>query len=308
MNTKGVKTQAGDYNNSELAKSNDSITLSGNLVNSYKQRCYGKRCIVFAVNVEHSIQIAKRYNEAGIPAAHLDGTTPEDVRQETIDAFSRGEILVLSNVGLFDEGFDLPALDAVQIAKPTKSLTRWLQMVGRVLRTSPDKDYAIVLDHTLNWAIHGLPTREREWTLEGVEQVQEPIKICKETGEVVPNPEKEKTGIEELDIHLQEVKEDEVKPKDAEWFNFFERLKYFQQQQGHDGYWLKYKLKDLKPPHEIWKEYADYMGYKPKFAYYQIKDQKGVRRPPSDVEGYLNKLVYKNTVPITLPLDSRRFG
>ena len=305
MSTKGVKSQGGDYKKGDLAKANDAIQLSGNLVQSYKRHCDGKRCIVFAINVDHSIQIAKRYNEAGIPAAHLDGTTPESVRQETIEAFHRGELLVLSNVGLFDEGFDLPALDAVQIAKPTKSLTRWLQMVGRVLRTSPDKEYSVILDHTLNWAIHGLPTRERTWSLEGVEQVQEPIKICKDTGEVVPNPEKELTGIEELDVHLIEVEEEEEKY--IEWKEFFEALKYYQQDQGFSKGWLMYKVEPLFPPMAIWQSYAEYAGYKLGWAYYKSKDQPRVRHHPPDIDRFLSKLGDRR-VPITLPLDPRKFA
>jgi superfamily II DNA or RNA helicase len=302
MNTKGVKTQGGDYNQKDLAQGNDAINLSGNLVESYKRHCNGKRCIVFAINVEHSIQIAKRYNEAGIPAAHLDGTTPEDIRQKTIDAFSRGELRVLSNVGLFDEGFDLPALDAVQIAKPTKSLTRWLQMVGRVLRTSPDKQYAIIIDHTLNWAIHGLPTRDREWSLQGVEQVQEPIKICKETGEVVPNPEREKTGIQELDVHLVEVEEEEESY--PEWRQFFNELRDYQLSQDFNTGWLMYKLESLFPPMVIWQLYAEYAGYKLGWAYYKSKDQERVKKYPPNIDSFLAKLGDRR-VPITLPLDAK---
>lgn len=288
MSTKGVKTQGGDYSQKDLAQGNDAISLSGNLVDSYKRHCDGKRCIVFAINVEHSIQIAKRYNEAGIPAAHLDGTTPEDIRQKTIDAFSRGELRVLSNVGLFDEGFDLPALDAVQIAKPTKSLTRWLQMVGRVLRTSPDKQYAIVIDHTLNWAIHGLPTREREWTLQGVEQLQEPIKICKKTGEVVPNPEKEPTGIQELDVHLVEVEEEDEKY--PEWREFFNDLRDYQLSREFSTGWLMYKLESLSPPMAIWQLYAEYAGYKLGWAYYKSRDQGRVKHYPPNIDVFLARL------------------
>jgi superfamily II DNA or RNA helicase len=305
MITKGCKTQGGDYNTKDVANANDAITLSGNIVKSYQKYCPGKKAIVFAINVQHSIQIAKRCNEAGIPAAHLDGTTPEHIRQETVDAFSRGELLVLSNVGLFDEGFDLPALDAVQIAKPTKSLTLWLQMVGRVLRTSPDKDYAIILDHTLNFAIHGLPTREREWTLQGVEQVQEPIKICKETGEVVPNPGKELTGIEEIDIHLIEVEEDE-EVKHTEWLVVFDKIINFQQECGYDNYWLLKKLEKLRPPMAVWQNYAELVGYKRGWAFYKSRDQGRVNKPPADIErSLLLEPPKRKGTPITLPLDSR---
>ena len=90
---------------------------------------------------------------------HLDGTTPSQQRQDILEQFRQGKILVLTNCQLFDEGLDIPAIEAVQVAKPTKSLTKWLQMVGRVLRPTEGKDYAVILDHTKNWAIHGLPTR-----------------------------------------------------------------------------------------------------------------------------------------------------
>jgi superfamily II DNA or RNA helicase len=171
MKTKGARSNAGDYRSTDLAGLNPVVTLSGNLVSSYRQHCPGKRCIVFAVNVEHSRAIADRYTQSGIPAAHLDGESSSDYRAATLAAFAAGELLVLSNVGLFTEGFDLPALDAVQIARPTKSLGLWLQMLGRALRPAPGKDYAVLIDHTDNWQLLGLPTAPMEWSLAGVRKL-----------------------------------------------------------------------------------------------------------------------------------------
>lgn len=145
MTTKGVRTAQGDYSASDLAEANPVIELSGNLINSYRQYANGKRCVVFAVNVEHSQAIATRYNQSGITAYHLDGNTPSEERREVLEKFRQGEIKVISNCQLFDEGLDIPALEAVQIAKPTKSLSRWLQMVGRSLRPAEGKDYAVSL-------------------------------------------------------------------------------------------------------------------------------------------------------------------
>ena len=172
MSTKGVRMAQGDFSVKGLENANNLIQLSGQLIESYLEQAKGKRCLVFAINVDHSMMIAARYNQAGIPARHLDGTTPSQERQEILEQFRQGKILVLTNCQLFDEGLDIPALEAVQVAKPTKSLTKWLQMVGRVLRPTEDKDYAVILDHTKNWAIHGLPTRERIWTLDGVEDTK----------------------------------------------------------------------------------------------------------------------------------------
>ena len=177
MTTKGVRKQQGDYSTHDLADANDAIELSGNLIASYRQHCPGKRCVVFAVNVEHSCTIAARYNAAGIPAKHLDGKTPDEERREALRQFERGELLVLTNCALFDEGLDICSIEAIQCAKPTASLVRWLQMVGRALRPAPGKDHAIILDHTKNWALHGLPTRPRTWTLEGVQIEEKQIQV-----------------------------------------------------------------------------------------------------------------------------------
>ena len=131
MSTKGVKTIAGDFYTSGIAKANDTVKLSGDLIRSYQTHCPGKRCLVFAVNVEYSKAIAERYNAAGIPAIHLDGETPGEIRKEALRLFGEGKIKVISNCALFGEGLDIPAIDAVQIARPTKSLGLWLQPTFR---------------------------------------------------------------------------------------------------------------------------------------------------------------------------------
>ncbi|MEM9512833.1 MAG: hypothetical protein AAF978_09170, partial [Cyanobacteria bacterium P01_E01_bin.48] len=85
---------------------------------------------------------------------------------------------VLTNCNLVSEGFDLPAIEAVQIARPTQSLALWLQQVGRALRPHPGKDAAILIDHTRNWLMHGLPTQPRLWTLRGVRSPEPDLTAC----------------------------------------------------------------------------------------------------------------------------------
>lgn len=269
MTTKGVKTAQGDYSAGDLAAANPVIELSGNLINSYRQHANGKRCVVFAVNVEHSQAIAARYNQSGIPAAHLDGMTPAEERRETLELFRLGEIKVISNCQLFDEGLDIPSLEAVQIAKPTKSLSRWLQMVGRALRPAPGKDYAVILDHTKNWAIHGLPTRPRIWSLEGVEDVEDTKKRTErnlETGEIL------EFDFQETETVLEEVVEAPAAIAD-EWMVWFQDLLHRQQFYGFKPGWIYHRLEEAKPPLHIWKEYAMLRGYKPGWAYIRYQSQ-----------------------------------
>ena len=264
MSTKGVKTRQGDYSTGDLAAANDVVQLSGNLIDAYRDRCPGKRCIVFAVNVEHSRIIAERYNAAGIRATHLDGDTPNEVRRQALAQFAAGQIKVLTNCLLFTEGFDLPALDAVQIARPTKSLSLWLQMIGRALRPADGKDFAILLDHTRNWAIHGLPTRKHQWSLEGVEI--EPQELIVLPDGTVGEPQT--AIVEESDKELVEV---EVGPLST-WEDIWEKLVWVQRSRGYKPGWLMYQLEPLGPPLDIWQLCGDYLGRQPGWAWYRWKE------------------------------------
>jgi superfamily II DNA or RNA helicase len=249
-----------------VARLNDAVELSGNLIASYRQHCDGKRCIVFAVNVEHSEAIAARYRDAGIPAAHLDGNTPIAKRREVLARFAAGEIQVLSNCALFTEGFDLPALDAVQIARPTQSLTMWLQMVGRVLRPAPEKEYAVILDHTENWKIHGLPTRPRIWALEGVETPEKKRFQQNRNADGLI----EEFEITESDSALEAVEEDWVEQVS---FAVLADLLEIQQARGYRRGWVYYQLRKLKPPLPVWQEYGRLRGYKPGWAWHKYQEQ-----------------------------------
>ncbi|MGI8583803.1 MAG: DEAD/DEAH box helicase [Chitinophagaceae bacterium] len=163
-----VRQKMRDYDLQMLKNVMLSNTLMANLVDSYKKFANGKKTIVFAVDVEHSQNIVKRYLEAGIPSAHLDSKTPKQERISILNKFRAGEILVLSNVDIVSEGFDVPDCEVVQLARPTKSLVLYLQQVGRCMRPSPGKEHAIVLDNAGLWLEHSLSFIDRNWTLKGI--------------------------------------------------------------------------------------------------------------------------------------------
>jgi len=168
VDTQGVQKTGADYNRRQLARAVNTSLLLGDIVDAWREFAEGKKTVVFAVNVEHSRAIAAAFCEAGISAEHLDGTTKDDERRSVLNRFATGETLVLSNCDLFTEGFDLPNLEAIQCVRPTQSLVFWLQMVGRCLRVHEDKEWAVIIDHTENWAIHGPPDRPRKWSLDPV--------------------------------------------------------------------------------------------------------------------------------------------
>lgn len=162
----GVRTQRGDYDTAAVSQIMGSDKLVGNIVDHWIRLGEGRRTVVFASNVENSEDLVRRFGEAGVVAEHLDGTTKESERDAILARLADGTTRVVCNVDVLCEGYDLPALGCVVLARPTKSLTRYLQQIGRVMRPYGDQTYAVVLDHAGCAHEHGLPTDPRRWSLE----------------------------------------------------------------------------------------------------------------------------------------------
>lgn len=170
---KGVRKQMGEFAKGETEARMRAPKLTGDIIKHWKRRADGLRTVGYGMTVPHSQYMADLFNAAGIPAAHLDGNTPNAERRSTIERYAAGEILVLWNVGLFGEGFDLSAwagrpvtIDAGILANPTMSLSKYLQESMRPMRPAPGK-VAVILDHAGNSNRHGYPDDERDWTLDG---------------------------------------------------------------------------------------------------------------------------------------------
>lgn len=162
----GVATSMGDYKRDQLSTLMDKPSITGDAVQHYLRLCRGKRAVAFAVSIEHSRHIAEQFRAAGVPAEHVDGTQAHEDRDAAVARFVAGETLILTNAELFGEGFDVPAIEASILLRPTQSLSLYLQQVGRALRPAPGKSHAIILDHAGNSLRHGLPDDPREWSLE----------------------------------------------------------------------------------------------------------------------------------------------
>ncbi|PQJ10787.1 ATP-dependent helicase [Flavipsychrobacter stenotrophus] len=163
----GVKERQGDYVTKVLSQVMMDNSVMTNLIDSYLQKANGKSTIVFAVDVEHSKEIVERYKAAGVVAVHIDAKTPTEERKKILLDFKEKKIQVISNVEIITEGFDFPECEAIQLARPTKSLSLYLQMVGRVMRTAKNKTQGLVLDNASLWLEHGLTNIERQWSLKG---------------------------------------------------------------------------------------------------------------------------------------------
>jgi len=157
----GIKMTGGDYNEQDLEKVMLDRVLIEDIAVSYEAHAKGKKMIVFATTVSHSKAISQRLNELGIKSLHVDAKCKG--RNELINEFRYGQYSVLCNVGIATEGVDIPEIEAVCLARPTKSLALYLQMVGRGARPFDSKKEYLLLDHSDNFFYHGAPNNEHEW-------------------------------------------------------------------------------------------------------------------------------------------------
>lgn len=156
----------GDYSPPGLATAVHKSHITGDVVAHYLRLAPGKLGVTFAVDVAAAHEITQAFNEAGVPAALVTAATSVTARAAILREFRARRILQLVNVDLFGEGFDLPAIEVVSMARPTASYPLFAQQFGRALRIMEGKEYALVIDHVGNVLRHGLPDRPRVWTLD----------------------------------------------------------------------------------------------------------------------------------------------
>ncbi len=296
----GLKTTGGDYNQKQLADLVQKTLIVGDAIDTWKQHAEGRRTVLFAVSVEHSQELAAAFCDAGIPAAHLDGKTPRNSRQEILAQFAAGTKLVLCQHSIVTEGVDIPLIEAIQFTRPTKSLTIWFQAIGRALRPAQGKTHAVIIDHTDTHLNLPWPDDEMEWSLDPVSlkpgkwnlkcpkchHVFRPTDLERQlhratcpacnvlfTFEVL----KGKKGIVRLQVveilpaHFEEF----VQEFDPEKIAVVQELIDYQQEKGYQKGWVYYQLVEM-PELELslgdWREVARLLGYKAGWGWYKWRE------------------------------------
>ena len=163
----------GDYQQKELNEVMDVRPSLERLCLTIKQYVPGKKGIVYAISIQHAEHIAEFYRENGIKAVAISSKTPLADRKLLIEKFKKthtdltdstdNEIEVLVSVDLFSEGFDCPDVEFIQLARPTLSLAKYMQMVGRGLRVAEGKECCVILDNVGLYKRFGLPSADRDW-------------------------------------------------------------------------------------------------------------------------------------------------
>ena len=153
----------GDYQNKEMDMLLNKKPSIERLYQSLEEFGKDRKGIVYAINISHAQKITKLYQENGVKAIAIDSKTPATERQQDIEAFKKGDIQVLVNVDIFSEGFDCPDVEFVQLARPTLSLAKYLQMVGRGLRVAKGKKNCVIIDNVGLYRVFGLPSQVWNW-------------------------------------------------------------------------------------------------------------------------------------------------
>ena len=153
----------GDYQNKEMDMLLNKKPSIERLYRSLEEYGKDRKGIVYAINISHAQKITKLYQKHGVKAIAIDSKTPAAERQQDIEAFKKGDIQVLVNVDIFSEGFDCPDVEFVQLARPTLSLAKYLQMVGRGLRVAKGKKNCVIIDNVGLYRVFGLPSQVWNW-------------------------------------------------------------------------------------------------------------------------------------------------
>lgn len=184
----GLHTKMGEYVTADVEKAMIKKAVFGDVIKYYKQLANGKKSVCYCSSVKHSEATAKAFCDAGIKAVHIDGTTPKAERDRIISDFRKGNITILCNVDLISEGFDVPDCECAILLRPTHSLTLYIQQAMRCMRYREGKR-AIIIDHVGNYARHGMPDDNRQWSLEKKKRTSKKKEEAQQASRVSQCPE-----------------------------------------------------------------------------------------------------------------------
>lgn len=165
INLKKVEMSGSDFNNEQLSEVMLDRKIYGDIIKYYHKLAEGKQSIAYCTNIKHSLSIRDLFNDNGIPAVHMDASTPEKEREKIMSDFKEGKYKILCNCNLISEGITVPECECCLLLRPTQSETLYIQQACRCLTPREGKT-AIIIDFVGNCYAHGTPTEKREYTLD----------------------------------------------------------------------------------------------------------------------------------------------
>lgn len=285
----GVRTQGGDYVAKDLSERMNQPRLVGDIVENWLNICPDRKTVVFCVDRAHAAAVHAEFEKVGISAAYLDGRTPNDERAEMLRSLRQGRIQVIVSVDVLSYGWDEPSVSCGIIARPTKSIARYLQSGGRILRPFEGKTDSVLIDHSGVVSNLGFLDDDQPWSLAADGRIQErkekdeekkdpedlltqlecpackaivaPQSECPECGTKLGGQRKRR--IEAIEAQLRELRDrDEARARRNEKLGESDPFGFYEQLLG----------------------YASIRGYKPGWAYRQFEAQFGEPPPFTDAK------------------------
>jgi DNA repair protein RadD len=266
---RGVQVQRGDYVKSQLAERMLDRRLVGDIVATWHRLAEGRKTVVFATGVEHSVFLRNEFRASGVAAEHIDGSTPAAERDDILRRLSSGAIDVVTNCMVLTEGWDQPDVSCLVLARPTKHRGLYLQMVGRGMRPAPGKTDVIVLDHAGAVFEHGFAEDPVSWTLDPDERAANPahaargkhgapaLRTCPECKAVrlegrpcevcgwQPRPKPKPVEVAEGDLAAVDRNRNSGDAFDpTERLMFYRRLLWIAYQRGYKKGWAAHKFRE----------------------------------------------------------------
>lgn len=290
-----VRISGNDYRDQDTALEFARQEVYSGVIKNYEKHTPGKKALIFATTVESSQDIVARLKTRGHRAEHIDANTPKGERDFIYNSFKEGQVKIISNVGILTAGVDIPDCEVVILYFATKSITRYLQAIGRGSRVTDKKHQFWIMDFGGNVSQNGFWQAPREWTLEQerrrFRRETNLTKECPDCEELValnttecPNCgyvwERTRTEqmTERIEIELQEMTGSQVqlyalgRP--------FEELEIIRQKMGYKKQWCYWQVETLQDL----KEYGKFMGYEPKWFYYAQRKFKPKNREQRELE------------------------
>jgi len=302
LNMTNVGLRTGEYRSEDLEEEFEAQQMYDSVIKHYKQLIPGKKNLIFCPSVASSIMLTHKFNAAGVKAAHVDGETPKHIRKEIFRNFNSGKVPILVNVGIATTGFDQPDIEALTLFLATRSLVKFIQMIGRGARIAEEKNSFFLLDYGNNVSRFGFMEDDREWTLENdttsFKKESTMTKICPECDAIVPLAKVKcecgyvwtKQRREEL-TEIIEVELEELKGWAVQEYchgKSFEELQIIQEMRRYKKSWIMHQLGSL----EDLKMFGEFMNYKEGWFNYAKKDFKltTIEERKEEYENYINGL------------------
>lgn len=221
----------GDFKTSALVDAVDTSRIRAQLYDSYAKNAFGKKGIIYSISRLHSEHICEQYRSHGIRIENIDSKTPTKLREDTILAFKNGDIDIIVNVDIFSEGFDCPDIEFIQLARPTKSLVKYIQQVGRGLRKNGDKR-CVILDNVGMYSHFGLPDKERDWEAYFYGESKEYSSVCRNPSNNLLIPDINEVDMSEGNEEMILIQDLELSPQlsDKNATNVVEDTPYSQEE------------------------------------------------------------------------------